>query len=179
MIDAGQHYWEVWFDKDSKAFGAGVALRSLGRFDQLGKSSRLLVRPPQQLAAAELYRQAQQQGPAPWTAPSPTAWGVYCSYDEGVLSFYNARSKQPIHTFRTKFTQPIVPAFMVWNGSFSVQTGLQVPSVVQNGQRRSSGTSSSNASPQLEPGPNSRTAAEPQPPPAQSRPARSWYRQGL
>lgn len=34
----------------------------------------------------------------------------------------------------------------VWNGSFSVVTGLQVPSVVQSGQRKNSNTSSSNAS---------------------------------
>lgn len=34
----------------------------------------------------------------------------------------------------------------VWNGSFSVVTGLQVPSAVQSGQRKNSGTSSSNAS---------------------------------
>ncbi|KAJ8274159.1 hypothetical protein COCON_G00087840 [Conger conger] len=173
MIDAGQHYWEVWFDKDSKAFGAGVALRSLGRFDQLGKSSASwclhLNNWLQQSLTAKHNNKAR-----PWTAPSPTAWGCTAAtrrlltlalspanparsmccplvchpphHRAGVLSFYNARTKQPIHTFRTKFTQPVVPAFMVWNGSFSVQTGLQVPSMVQNGQRRNSGTSSSNAS---------------------------------
>lgn len=100
----------------------------------------------------------------------------------GVLSFYNSKTKQLMHTFKTKFQHPVVPAFMVrnipskaflsskrmlycsndlflfvnflmtccplqvWNGSFSVVTGLQVPSVVQSGQRKNSGTSSSNAS---------------------------------
>ncbi|XP_035277557.1 fibronectin type III and SPRY domain-containing protein 1-like [Anguilla anguilla] len=145
MIDAGQHYWEVWFDKDSKAFGAGVALRSLGRFDQLGKSSASwcvhLNNWLQQSLTAKHNNKAR-----PLDCAIPDRVGVYCGYEEGVVSFYNARTKQPIHTFRTRFTQPVVPAFMVWNGSFSVQTGLQVPSVVLNGQRRSSGTSSSNAS---------------------------------
>lgn len=145
MIDAGQHYWEVWFDKDSKAFGAGVALRSLGRFDQLGKSSASwcvhLNNWLQQSLTAKHNNKAR-----PLDCAIPDRVGVYCGYEEGVLSFYNARTKQPIHTFRTRFTQPVVPAFMVWNGSFSVQTGLQVPSAVLNGQRRSSGTSSSNAS---------------------------------
>lgn len=95
----------------------------------------------------------------------------------GLLSFYNAKTKQLMHTFKSKFPQPVIPAFMVrnprlfprvcfirplfglslnsavvvlplqvWNGSFSVVTGLQVPSMVQSGQRRNSGTSSSNAS---------------------------------
>ncbi|KAG5847805.1 hypothetical protein ANANG_G00130100 [Anguilla anguilla] len=121
MIDAGQHYWE------------------------LGKSSASwcvhLNNWLQQSLTAKHNNKAR-----PLDCAIPDRVGVYCGYEEGVVSFYNARTKQPIHTFRTRFTQPVVPAFMVWNGSFSVQTGLQVPSVVLNGQRRSSGTSSSNAS---------------------------------
>ncbi|KAG7456881.1 hypothetical protein MATL_G00240520 [Megalops atlanticus] len=145
VIDAGQHYWEVWFDKDSKAFGAGVALRSLGRFDQLGKSASSwcihLNNWLQQSFSAKHNNKARSLDCA-----IPDRIGVYCNYEEGVLSFYNARTKQLIHTFRAKFTQPVLPAFMVWNGSFSVQTGLQVPSLVQCGQKRNSGTSSSSAS---------------------------------
>uniref|UniRef100_A0A8C0GB76 Fibronectin type III and SPRY domain containing 1 n=1 Tax=Chelonoidis abingdonii TaxID=106734 RepID=A0A8C0GB76_CHEAB len=39
LIDGGDHYWEVRYDRDSKAFGVGVAYRTLGKFDQLGKTS--------------------------------------------------------------------------------------------------------------------------------------------
>ncbi|XP_069858006.1 fibronectin type III and SPRY domain-containing protein 1 isoform X3 [Dipodomys merriami] len=39
MIDGGEHYWEVRYEPDSKAFGVGVAYRSLGRFEQLGKTA--------------------------------------------------------------------------------------------------------------------------------------------
>lgn len=31
----------------------------------------------------------------------------------GFLSFYNARTKQLLHTFKAKFTQPLLPAFTV------------------------------------------------------------------
>lgn len=31
----------------------------------------------------------------------------------GVLSFYNAKTKQLMHSFKTKFPQPVIPAFMV------------------------------------------------------------------
>lgn len=31
----------------------------------------------------------------------------------GVLSFYNAKTKQLMHSFKTKFQQPVIPAFMV------------------------------------------------------------------
>ncbi|XP_056133184.1 fibronectin type III and SPRY domain-containing protein 1 [Lampris incognitus] len=145
MIDAGQQYWEVCFDKESKAFAVGVALRSLGRFDQLGKSGASwcihLNNWLQQSLTAKHNNKSRTLD-----CPIPDRIGVYCNYEEGALSFYNARTKQLMHTFRTKFQQPVIPAFMVWNGSFSVKTGLQVPSVVQSGQRKNSGTSSSNAS---------------------------------
>nr|XP_036874392.1 fibronectin type III and SPRY domain-containing protein 1 isoform X2 [Manis javanica] len=39
LIDGGEHYWEVRYEPDSKAFGVGVAYRSLGRFEQLGKTA--------------------------------------------------------------------------------------------------------------------------------------------
>ncbi|KAM8890091.1 fibronectin type III and SPRY domain-containing protein 1 [Synchiropus splendidus] len=144
-IDAGQHYWEVRFDKESKTFAAGVALRSLGRFDQLGKTGASwcihLNNWLQQSLTAKHNNKARTLD-----CPIPCSVGVYCNYEEGVLSFFNGKTKQLLHTFRTKFQQPVIPAFMVWNGSFSVVTGLQVPSVVQSGQRKNSNTSSSNAS---------------------------------
>uniref|UniRef100_A0AAY4CUY7 Fibronectin type III and SPRY domain-containing protein 1 n=1 Tax=Denticeps clupeoides TaxID=299321 RepID=A0AAY4CUY7_9TELE len=145
MIDCGQQYWEVRFDKESKAFGAGVALRSLGRFDQLGKTSASwcihLNNWLQQSLTAKHNNKARTLD-----CPIPDRIGIYCNYEEGTLSFYNARTKLLLHTFRTKFQQPVIPAFMVWNGSFSVQTGMQVPTIVLSGQKRNSGTSSSNAS---------------------------------
>ncbi|XP_069041978.1 fibronectin type III and SPRY domain-containing protein 1 [Lepisosteus oculatus] len=144
-IEGGQQYWEVRFDRDSKAFAVGVALRSLGRFDQLGKSSAswcLHLNNWLQLSFTAKHNNKARS----LEGPVPDRIGVYCNYEEGLLSFYNARTKQLIHTFRSRFTQPVVPAFMVWNGSFSVQTGLQVPSAVQCLQKRNSGTSSSNAS---------------------------------
>ncbi|KTF90832.1 hypothetical protein cypCar_00001234 [Cyprinus carpio] len=145
MIDAGQYYWEVRYDKESKAFAAGVALRSLGRFDQLGKSNASwcihLNNWLQQSLTAKHNNKARTLD-----CPIPDRIGIYCNYEEGTLSFYNSRTKALLHTFRTKFQQPVIPAFMVWNGSFSVQTGLQVPSIVLSGQKRNSNTSSSNAS---------------------------------
>uniref|UniRef100_A0A8C7Z0S9 Fibronectin type III and SPRY domain-containing protein 1 n=1 Tax=Oryzias sinensis TaxID=183150 RepID=A0A8C7Z0S9_9TELE len=142
MIDAGQQYWEVRFDKESKAFAVGVALRSLGRFDQLGKSSASWC--------IHLNNWLQQSLTAKHNNKARTLDcsipGTLGFLSPGILSFYNAKTKQLMHTFKTKFQQPVIPAFMVWNGSFSVVTGLQVPTVVQSGQRKNSGTSSSNAS---------------------------------
>lgn len=82
MIDAGQQYWEVRFDKESKAFAVGVALRSLGRFDQLGKSGASwcihLNNWLQQSLTAKHNNKARTLD-----CPIPNSIGVYVNYDEG------------------------------------------------------------------------------------------------
>lgn len=57
----------------------------------------------------------------------------------GQLAFYNANSKELLHTFRTKFTQPLLPGFMIWCGGLTVSTGLQVPSAVKTLQKSENG----------------------------------------
>lgn len=85
MIDAGQQYWEVRFDKESKAFAVGVALRSLGRFDQLGKSSASwcihLNNWLQQSLTAKHNNKARTLD-----CPIPNSIGVYVNYDEGTIN---------------------------------------------------------------------------------------------
>lgn len=38
-IESGQHYWEVKAQKDCKSYSVGVAYKTLGKFDQLGKTN--------------------------------------------------------------------------------------------------------------------------------------------
>lgn len=45
------------------------------------------------------------------------------SLHPGLLSFYNARTKQLLHTFKAKFTQPLLPAFTVRLSFFSLSLG--------------------------------------------------------
>ncbi|XP_053317717.1 fibronectin type III and SPRY domain-containing protein 1 isoform X2 [Spea bombifrons] len=145
LIDDGECYWEVRYDTDSKAFAVGVSYRSLGKFDQLGKTSSswcLHVNNWLQVAFTAKHGNKARV----LDVPLPSRIGIYCNYQEGILSFYNATNKQMLHTFRAKFTQPLLPAFMVWCGSFSVHPGLQVPSCVRSLQKRNSTTSSSTTS---------------------------------
>uniref|UniRef100_A0A6I8QBU1 Fibronectin type III and SPRY domain-containing protein 1 n=1 Tax=Xenopus tropicalis TaxID=8364 RepID=A0A6I8QBU1_XENTR len=126
-IDGGDCYWEVRFDKDSKAFAVGVTYRSLGKFDQLGKTSVSwclhLNNWLQVTFAAKHGNKARILDVA-----VPNRIGVHCSYEEGFLSFYNATNKQLLHTFRMKFTQPVLPAFMVWCGRSEVCSSDVLPS---------------------------------------------------
>lgn len=39
--------------------------------------------------------------------------GFFVSFLLGLLSFYDANSKQLLYSFKTKFTQPVLPGFMV------------------------------------------------------------------
>ncbi|XP_060037996.1 fibronectin type III and SPRY domain-containing protein 1 isoform X3 [Erinaceus europaeus] len=145
LIDSGEQYWEVRFEPDSKAFGVGVAYRSLGRFEQLGKTAASWCLHVNHWLQVSFTAKHNNKAKALDT-PVPDCLGVHCDFPQGLLSFYNARTKQLLHTFKTKFTQPVLPAFTVWCGSFQVTTGLQVPSSVRCLQKRGSATSSSNAS---------------------------------
>eukprot|EP00069_Balaena_mysticetus_P002281 bmy_15832T0 len=145
LIDGGEHYWEVRYEPDSKAFGLGVAYRSLGRFEQLGKTAAswcLYVNNWLQVSFTAKHANKAKV----LDTPVPDCLGVHCDFHQGLLSFYNARTKQLLHTFKAKFTQPLLPAFTVWCGSFHVTAGLQVPSSVRCLQKRGSATSSSNTS---------------------------------
>ncbi|XP_040449152.1 fibronectin type III and SPRY domain-containing protein 1 isoform X2 [Falco naumanni] len=145
LIDGDDHYWEVRYDRDSKAFGVGVAYRSLGKFDQLGKTSASWCLHLNNWLQVSFSAKHANKAKV-LDVPVPDCIGVYCNFHEGFLSFYNARTKQLLHTFKAKFTQPVLPAFMVWCGSFHVSSGLQVPSAVKCLQKRNSTASSSNAS---------------------------------
>ncbi|XP_053474364.1 FSD1-like protein isoform X2 [Ictalurus furcatus] len=144
-IDCGQHYWEVQALKDCKSYSIGVAYKNLGKFDQLGKTNTTwcihVNNWLQTSFAAKHNNKAKSLDVA-----VPERIGVYCDLDGGQLSFYNAESKQLLHSFKAKFTQPVVPAFMVWCGGLSLSTGLQVPSAVRSFQKAENGLAGSNSS---------------------------------
>ncbi len=103
MIDAGQYYWEVRFDKESKTFAAGVALRSLGRFDQLGKSNASwcihLNNWLQQSLTAKHNNKARTLD-----CPIPDRIGIYCNYEEGELSYKYDKMSQIVPQLMLKQT---------------------------------------------------------------------------
>ncbi|KAM6363755.1 FSD1-like protein isoform 2-T2 [Pluvialis apricaria] len=144
-VESGQHYWEVRAQKDCKSYSVGVTYRNLGKFDQLGKTNSSwcihINNWLQTTISAKHNNKAKTLD-----IPVPDRIGVYCDFDGGQLAFYNANSKQLLHTFRTKFTQPLLPGFMIWCGGLTVSTGLQVPSAVKMLQKSENGLSGSTSS---------------------------------
>ncbi|XP_072778887.1 FSD1-like protein isoform X5 [Taeniopygia guttata] len=144
-IESGQHYWEVRAQKDCKSYSVGVTYRNLGKFDQLGKTnSSWCIHINSWLQAT--FSAKHNNKAKTLDIPIPDRIGVYCDFDGGQLSFYNASSKALLHTFRTKFTQPLLPGFMIWFGGLTVTTGLQVPSAVKTLQKSENGLGGSTSS---------------------------------
>ncbi|XP_017260265.2 FSD1-like protein [Kryptolebias marmoratus] len=131
-MNGGCYYWELRPLADWKSFAVGVAYRgSLGRFDQLGKSpSSWCLHASQWLQSSLCVKHNNRAKALDW--PLPQRVGIYCDYDEGDLLFVDVDQLRLLHGFKTKFIQPLIPAFTVWCGGVVVTTGLQVPSFMGN-----------------------------------------------
>lgn len=82
LIDGGEHYWEVRYEPDSKAFGVGVAYRSLGRFEQLGKTAAswcLHINNWLQVSFTAKHANKAKV----LEAPVPDCLGVHCDFHQG------------------------------------------------------------------------------------------------
>ncbi|KAK2818473.1 hypothetical protein Q5P01_024034 [Channa striata] len=131
MID-GCHYWELRPLADWKSFSVGVANRAcLGRFDQLGKSAGSWCLHASQWLQSSIAAKHNNRAKA-LDCVIPQRIGIYCNYDNGDLLFIDVDRLRLLHSFKTKFSQPLVPAFTVWCGGISITTGLQVPSFMGN-----------------------------------------------
>lgn len=82
LIDGDEHYWEVRYDRDSKAFGVGVAYRSLGKFDQLGKTSASWCLHLNNWLQVSFSAKHNNKAKA-LDVPVPDCIGVYCNFHEG------------------------------------------------------------------------------------------------
>uniref|UniRef100_A0A3Q4GJW7 FSD1-like protein-like n=1 Tax=Neolamprologus brichardi TaxID=32507 RepID=A0A3Q4GJW7_NEOBR len=128
----GCHYWELRPLADWKSFSVGVAYRgSLGRFDQLGKGTgSWCLHASQWLQSSLAAKHNNRAKTLDW--PLPHRIGIYCDYENGDLLFIDVDRLRLVHAFKTKFSQPLVPAFTVWCGGITIATGLQVPSFMGN-----------------------------------------------
>ncbi|XP_023816666.1 FSD1-like protein isoform X2 [Oryzias latipes] len=110
-VNSGCHYWELRPLADWKSFSVGVAYRgSLGRFEQLGKSAASWCLSASQWLQSTLAAKHNNRARSlDW--PLPQRIGIYCDYDSGDLLFVDVQRLCLLHAFKTKFNQPIVPAF--------------------------------------------------------------------
>ncbi|XP_072309501.1 FSD1-like protein [Eucyclogobius newberryi] len=130
-ISGGGHYWEVRPTGDWKAVSVGVAYRgALSRFVQLGKSPASWSLSLSQWLQSSVSAKHNNRSKSLDSSRMPQRVGVYCHHGNGDLLFMDVDQTRLIHSFRTKFSQSLVPAFTVWFGGVAVETGLQVPSFI-------------------------------------------------
>lgn len=70
------------YDRDSKAFGVGVAYRSLGKFDQLGKTSASWCLHLNNWLQVSFTAKHNNKAKV-LDVPVPDCIGVYCNFHEG------------------------------------------------------------------------------------------------
>jgi hypothetical protein len=76
----------VRFEPDSKAFGLGVAYRSLGRFEQLGKTAASwCLHANNWLQASFTAKHANKVKVL--DSPVPDCLGVHCDFHQGIIIF--------------------------------------------------------------------------------------------
>ncbi|XP_042202344.1 nuclear factor 7, brain-like [Callorhinchus milii] len=116
-FSSGQHYWEVDVGS-ARGYRVGVAYGTIarrGRCDEcrLGVSdvSWCLQKQVDSFSVWHGGVVTSLSVPQP-----PRRVGVHLDWDAGLLSFYNADSMAPLHSFNKTFTQPLHPGLMVGLG---------------------------------------------------------------
>nr|XP_032836288.1 tripartite motif-containing protein 14-like [Petromyzon marinus] len=119
-FSSGQHYWEVDVGSARRCCRVGVAYGTIPRRGSdaeclLGESdvSWCLQKLGDSFSVLHGGVETSLSVPQP-----PPRVGVHLDWDAGLLSFYNADSMEPLHSFHHTFTQPLHPGLAVGRGLF-------------------------------------------------------------
>ncbi|XP_048360373.1 tripartite motif-containing protein 14 [Sphaerodactylus townsendi] len=122
---AGSHYWEVDLVQAGQGWWIGAAYSSLKRkgnseLCRLGwnRESWCIKRFDFEYWAFHNGEKIPVR-----TEDDPERIGVFLDYEAGLLSFYNVTvGMAHLHTFRSKFTEPVYPALRLWEGTITIRT---------------------------------------------------------
>ncbi|XP_015281628.1 PREDICTED: tripartite motif-containing protein 14-like [Gekko japonicus] len=121
---AGSHYWEVDLLQAGQGWWIGAAYPSIKRkgdseLCRLGwnRESWCIKRFDFEYWAFHNGEKIPIQ-----TENDPERVGVFLDYEAGLLSFYNVTfGMAHLHTFRSKFTEPVRPALRLWEGTITIR----------------------------------------------------------
>ncbi|KAK6472120.1 tripartite motif-containing protein 16-like [Huso huso] len=112
-FSSGEHYWEL--DTGEGSWSVGICYRSMARKGsgtdaELGcNKASWSLQFHSKLSAWHKNVCTNLQ-----VSTQPTRLAVHLHYDAGILTFLNLTDKQTrLHTFRTRFTEPVYPAFWI------------------------------------------------------------------
>ncbi|KAJ7335272.1 hypothetical protein JRQ81_013213 [Phrynocephalus forsythii] len=120
---AGSHYWEVDVLQAGQGWWIGAAYPSLKRkgdseLSRLGwnRASWCIKRFDFEYWAFHNGERILIQ-----TEEDPERIGVFLDYEAGILSFYNVTDgMKHLHTFQSRFVEPIYPALRLWEGTVTI-----------------------------------------------------------
>ncbi|XP_053155448.1 tripartite motif-containing protein 14 [Hemicordylus capensis] len=122
-FSAGSHYWEVDLLQAEEGWWIGAAYPSISRkgnseLCRLGwnRASWCIKRFDFEYWAFHNGERIQIR-----TKDDPERIGVFLDYEAGILSFYNVTDGMAhLHTFHSKFTEPVYPALRLWKGTITI-----------------------------------------------------------
>ncbi|XP_067320071.1 tripartite motif-containing protein 14 [Anolis sagrei] len=120
---AGSHYWEVDLFQAEQGWWIGAAYSSIKRKGDSELCRLGCNRASWCIKRFEFEYWAFHDGERiPIRIQNdPNRVGVFLDYEAGVLSFYNVTDGMAhLHTFHSKFTEPIYPALRVWDGALTI-----------------------------------------------------------
>ncbi|EGV97303.1 Fukutin, partial [Cricetulus griseus] len=115
-IENGQHYWEVKAQKDCKSYSVGVAYKTLGKFDQLGKTNTswcIHVNSWLQNTFAAKHNNKVKV----LDVPVPEKIGVFCDFDGACVEKKKVTGKW--RNFGGKLPKMLLRSYMSKNGTGS------------------------------------------------------------
>jgi len=138
-------YFEVMAQVESKIFGCGLTVNSIGRYDQLGRTSGSWALFVNKWIQNSIVAKHNKKIKTLERSSFPLLVGIHYNPFECILSFYDGNTKECLHSFKN-VKKPASSQFLVglsvWNGGLKVKTGLQVPSWVKTHSTKSTIASS-------------------------------------
>uniref|UniRef100_A0A8D0GRF6 Tripartite motif containing 14 n=1 Tax=Sphenodon punctatus TaxID=8508 RepID=A0A8D0GRF6_SPHPU len=120
---SGSHYWEVDVLQAGEGWWIGAAYSSIKRKGDSEASRLGWNRASWCLKRFDLEYWAFHNGERTLVLveEDPERIGVFLDYEAGILSFYNVMGGMAhLHTFRSKFTEPLYPALRLWEGTIKM-----------------------------------------------------------
>lgn len=122
-VSGGRHYWEVTV-KRSQQFRIGVADVDLSRDSCIGVDDRSWVFTYAQRKWHTML--ANEKAPVEGIG-QPEKVGLLLEFEAQKLSLVDVNRVVVVHTLKTDFRGPVVPAFALWDGELLTHSGLEVP----------------------------------------------------
>ncbi|XP_035661848.1 E3 ubiquitin-protein ligase Midline-1-like [Branchiostoma floridae] len=121
QVTSGVHYWEV--SGAGAHFAVGVAYASMPRDRDIRDTNKSWAFV--QHEKTQTFHHNERTVSRHEVDIVPSKIGVLLDYDAGQICVYNADRGTVICTHKTTFTDPVYPAFSLWQGSLKLFTGLE------------------------------------------------------